>query len=103
MKPAAKPKDCDSISEIRGAIDIIDKEIIQLLAQRHDYVKEIVKFKSGDEKSIVASERKELVFKQRRAWAIERGLDGEMIEEIFRLLIKQNIQIQFDIQKSNNK
>ena len=103
MKPAPKPKDCGSISEIRDAIDKIDMEIIQLFTLRHDYVKEIVKFKSGDEESIVASERKELVFKQRKAWALEQGLDGEMIEEIFRLLIKRNIQIQFDIQKTNTK
>jgi isochorismate pyruvate lyase len=103
MKPLTKPQDCDNIQEIRDAIDVIDQEILQLFAQRHEYVKEIVKFKSGDEEGIIARERMELVLKQRKAWAEEMGLDAEMIDGVFRLLINKNIQIQFDIHNSNNK
>ena len=95
-----KPEACESISEIRDALDKIDLEIIYLFAQRHNYVKEIVKFKSGNE-GIVASERKEHVLKQRKAWAEELGLDPALMENVFRLLIEKNIQIQFDIY--NNK
>ena len=103
MKPLIKPHACDNIQEIRDAIDVIDREILQLFAQRHEYVKEIVKFKSGDEEGIIARERKELVLKQRREWAEARGLDPEMMEQVFRLLIDRNIQIQLDIYNSNNK
>ena len=103
MKPLIKPKDCDNIKEIRDAIDVIDTELLKLLEQRNDYVKEIVKFKDSDEKGIIAQERKELVLEQRKKWAEERGLDAEMIEGIFRLLIDKNIQIQLDISNSNNK
>ena len=103
MKSLIKPQACDNIQEIRDAIDVIDQEILELFAQRHEYVKEIVKFKSGDEEGIIARERKELVLKQRREWAEEKGLDAEMMEEIFRLLIDKNIQIQFDIKNSKNK
>jgi len=103
MKPLIKPHACDNIQEIRDAIDVIDLEILQLFAQRHEYVKEIVKFKIGDEKGIIAMERKELVLKQRKAWAEEKDLDAEMIVEVFRLLIDKNIQLQFDIHKSKNK
>ena len=103
MKPLIKPQACDNIQEIRDAIDVIDREILQLFAQRHEYVKEIVKFKSGDEEGIIARERKELVLKQRREWAEARGLDAEMMVEVFRLLIDKNIQLQFDIHKSKNK
>ena len=103
MKPLIKPQDCDNIQEIRDAIDVIDQDILQLFAQRQDYVKEIVKFKSADEEGIIARERQEEVLKQRKAWAEERGLDSEMMEEVFRLLIDKNIQIQLDIYKTNNK
>jgi isochorismate pyruvate lyase len=96
MKSARNPKTCESIEEIRDALDQIDKEIIQLLTDRHQYVNEIVKFKSNDE-GIVAKERQALVFDQRRAWALERGIDPELIEDIFKLLIEKNIQMQFDI------
>ena len=97
MKPLIKPKACENIQEIRDAIDVIDLEIVQLLAQRNEYVQEIVKFKSGDEGSIVASERRDLVLKQRKKWAQESGVDPEMMEEIFKLLIEKNIKMQFDL------
>ena len=103
MKLRTEPLACKNLQEIRDALDGIDREVIELLKERQAYVQEIVKFKGRDEEDIVASERKELVLKQRKAWAEESGLDSDMIEEIFSLLIKKNIQIQFEIQKSSNK
>jgi len=103
MKSLIKPQDCETLQEIRDALDAIDLDIIKLFAERHKYVKEIVKFKSSDEKAIIAQERQELVLNQRRAWAEEKGLEGQMMESIFRLLIEKNIQIQVDISNSNNK
>jgi len=103
MKSLIKPQDCETLQEIRDALDAIDLDIIKLFAERHKYVKEIVKFKSSDEEAIIAQERKELVLNQRRAWAEEKGLEGQMMETIFRLLIEKNIQIQVDISNSNNK
>ncbi len=103
MKPSIKPQDCENIQQIRDAIDGIDLEIIEHLVQRQEYVKEIVRFKSGDEEGIIARERKELVLEQRKAWAEKKGLDPKLIEEIFRLLIEKNIQIQREIFNSNNK
>ena len=103
MKRLIKPSACGNIQEIRDAIDVIDREIIQLFALRHEYIKEIVKYKSSDEEGIIARERKEQVLKQRKAWAEKRGLDADMMEEVFRLLLNKNIQIQFGIIKSNNK
>ena len=101
MKLEKKPNACENIGEIRDAIDVIDLEIIHLFAHRHKYVKEIVKFKSGDE-GIIAKERKELVLKQRKVWAEENELDSGMVEEVFSLLIEKNIQIQFDIYKNKD-
>ena len=102
MEPLKKPEDCSNIQEIRDAIDKIDQEIIQLFAQRYDYIKEIVKFKSGDE-GIIARERKEQVLQQRKAWAEESGLDPGLYEKLFQLLIEKNIEIQFEIYNSSKK
>ncbi|MDX2432795.1 MAG: chorismate mutase [Bacteroides sp.] len=101
MKLSKKPHACENIQEIRDALDQIDLEIVRLFALRSEYVKEIVKFK-GDDKSIVASERRELVIKQRKKWAQESGVDPEMMEEIFKLLIEKNIQMQFNIYKKKD-
>jgi len=100
MRLSKLPDACETISEIRDAIDEIDKELIHLLGIRHQYMKEIVKFKSGAE-GIIAKERKELVLQQRKAWAKESGMDPDLIGDIYKLLIEKNIQIQFEIY--NNK
>ena len=102
MRPAKKPEDCENIQDIRNAIDRIDIKIIQLFAERDVYVREIVKFKA-DEKGIVAQERKDHVIRKRREWAAEKGLDPDLFEKLFRLVIDKNIQIQFDIYHSSNK
>ena len=102
MGTAKKPEACENIQDIRNAIDEIDREIIQLYAQRDAYVREIVKFKSSDE-GIIAMERQAKVLQQRKAWAAEMGLDPELFEKLFGLLIEKNIQIQFDIHNANDK
>ena len=102
MGSLKKPEACKNIQDIRSAIDIIDRDIIRLFASRDSYVREIVKYKSG-EKGIIAQERKEHVLRPRRNWAAEMGLDPELFEKLFGLLIEKNIQIQFDIHNSNNK
>jgi len=102
MGPAKKTEACENIQDIRNAIDEIDREIIQLYAQRDAYVREIVKFKSSDE-GIIAMERQAKVLQQRKAWAAEMGLDPELFEKLFGLLIEKNIQIQFDIHNANDK
>jgi isochorismate pyruvate lyase len=103
MEPLVKPGECNNIQEIRDAIDTVDREILQMLSLRLGYVHEIVKFKSRDKEGIIAAERREQVLKMRRTWAEEMGLDGDLIEEVFRLLIARNIQIQFDINNTDSK
>ena len=102
MEYPKKPGECENIGEVRKALDQIDMEIIQLFARRNKYVREIVKFKVGDE-GIRARERREVVLEQRKAWAEERDLDPEMMEEIFKILIEKNIQIQFEIYKKEDR
>ena len=102
MKLVKTPKACENIGEIRDAVDKIDLEIVQLFALRHSYVKEIVRYKSSDEEEIIAKERKEHVLKERAAWALERGVDPGLMEDIFRLLIEKNIQMQFDINNNSD-
>ena len=53
-------------------------------------------------KVLSPARRRALVLKQRKAWAQESGLDPEMMEEIFKLLIEKNIQMQFDIFKKKD-
>jgi len=96
------PKECESIDEIRQAIDSLDYDIMKLFGKRFQYVKEIVKFKT-DEESIIAAPRRDSVLMQRRIWAEENGLDPDVFEDLYRTLIMHFISEEMDILKQNNK
>lgn len=86
-----KPSDCNNIDEIRNEIDRIDTEIIRLLGERFEFVKEVVKYKSKDKDSIVAKQRYDSVIETRRRLAEENGLNPELIESIYIQLLNHFI------------
>jgi isochorismate pyruvate lyase len=51
-----RPEDCESIWDVRQAIDALDQEIIRLLGRRSSYVEAAARFKTG-EQSVRAPER----------------------------------------------
>lgn len=87
------PEDCSTIDEIRDEIDSIDNQIINLLGRRFLYVKEIVKFKKNVE-DVIARERYNKVFEERRKWAVEEGIDPDVVESIYKILIHYFIEEQ---------
>lgn len=91
------PEKCENIGEIREAIDHIDKEIIELIGRRFNYVKEIVKFKDKDKDSIIAKDRYNKVIENRRSLAVENGLNPDLIENIYKILINHFIDKEIEI------
>jgi isochorismate pyruvate lyase len=81
------PAECSSIQDVRDAIDAIDQEIVAALGLRAQYVKAITRFKKT-EQDVRAPERQQQLFAQRRAWAVEAGLDPDMVEQLYRMLVE---------------
>jgi isochorismate pyruvate lyase len=79
--------DFNNLAEIREKIDILDKKIINLLAERSKCVKEAAKFKTTVE-DVKAPDRVEQVITKVRKLAVEDGLDPDIAEETYRTLIK---------------
>lgn len=86
------PSECTNIQEVRDEIDNIDKVVIKLLSERFGYVKEVVKYKERTASSIEASDRRNAALKDRREWAVQVGLDPEVIGEIYDRLIRYFIE-----------
>jgi isochorismate pyruvate lyase len=93
---------CRNIREIRAGIDEIDYQILAHLRKRMEYVEAIVKFKS-DPDEIVARERQLELLQKRSKWAMEFGLDPELIEEIYKTLINWNVRKEMEIFRSKEK
>ncbi|MBP7962176.1 MAG: chorismate mutase family protein [Caldilineaceae bacterium] len=82
----ANPAECTTIDEVRAEIDRLDRQIIQALGERFQYVKAIVQFKNS-EAEIDAPARRALVLRQRRQWAEEVGFPPDAVEEMYHNLI----------------
>jgi isochorismate pyruvate lyase len=80
------PEECSSLDEVRREIDGIDRDIITLLGRRSLYVEAAARFKTS-EQHVAAPDRQVAMLRTRRDWAIEAGLDPDVIEDIYRRLI----------------
>ncbi|AFZ37530.1 Chorismate mutase, type II [Stanieria cyanosphaera PCC 7437] len=93
------PKECQNLQEIRTEIDQLDRDIINLLGQRFEYVKVASKFKTN-EISVKAPERLQAMLTQRRIWAESAGLNPDVIEEMYQNLV--NYFINEELQSLQN-
>ena len=76
------PADCQDVTDIRQAIDAIDQQVIDLWAERFEYVKAI-KFKT-DPAAVGPPARLAARLAQRRQWAQAQGLSPDITESICR-------------------
>lgn len=88
MRP---PEACESLAEVREAIDTLDRELLALLGRRAGYVHAAARFKT-DAASVRAPDRQRAMLEQRRAWAAEEGLDPEVVAQLFTLLVEYFIR-----------
>lgn len=96
-----KPEECQNIEDVRAAIDEIDMKLIDLLAERFLYVKEVVKYKENSLDSIIAHKRREEVINTRKKWATEKGLDPEVIAKLYILLTEYFISEEIKMMKNS--
>jgi isochorismate pyruvate lyase len=93
------PHECKNIEEVRNAIDVIDNDIIDLIAKRYQYVKEIIKYKNTAE-DVFARERYNSVINKRRELALKHKLDPDVIETMYKVLMDYFIKEQLLLLKN---
>ncbi len=67
-------------------MDALDQEIIALFSKRVAFVQAAARFKSSAD-AVADPDRMNAVFATRRAWAEQAGLDGAVIESLYRDLV----------------
>jgi isochorismate pyruvate lyase len=86
----------DSLQEARQAIDSIDTEIIRLLGNRAGYVRQVANFKK-DPEEVPAPTRYAEVMRRRRELAEAAGLNPDIIEKMYRVLVDNFIKEEIEI------
>jgi len=85
------PSACTSIDDIRGAIDHIDRQVVNLIGQRAEYVRAAVRFKRS-QAEVQADDRVRQMLDQRRQWAQQDRLDPDLIEALYRQLVQHFVR-----------
>ncbi len=91
---------CNSLEEVRSNIDRIDDQIIKLIAERTDYVKQASSFKKSED-GVKAPGRVEAVIKRVREKAEKYGANSDMVEVLYREMISRFVSMEMDVFKQS--
>jgi len=83
-----------ALDELRVKIDGINEQIIQLLAERAEVSKQIAEEKKSIGKEIYDPEREAQLIIKIKTLAKEKGLDEDLIENIFKQIMDNSKEIQ---------
>jgi len=75
-------RQCSSLEEARLEIDRLDDQIVELIAARNAYIRQLAHFKNSVDE-IKAEERMADVINRARARAIELDLSPNLINDLF--------------------
>jgi len=75
-------KKCNSLKEVREEIDKIDDQIVDLIATRNAYIRELAHFKNSIDE-IKAKDRIDDVINRMRSRAIELDLSPNLINDLY--------------------
>jgi len=85
------PKDCNSMEELRAAIDAHDQVLMAALKKRADFIDRAVELKSENGWPARIPGRVEEVAQNARQNAIELGYDPDFAEAVWRQMIDWSI------------
>jgi len=75
-------KKCNSLEEARKEIDKVDNQIVDLIATRNAYIRELAHFKNSVDE-IKAKDRIDDVINRMRSRAIELDLSPNLINDLY--------------------
>ncbi|MEA1943780.1 MAG: chorismate mutase [Euryarchaeota archaeon] len=90
------------LSDIREKIEMIDKDILTLIAERTNLAGTVLELKRAEEKSIEDEEQEQIVLNRAIDYATELNLDIGSIKQIFLILIGMNVERQHELSGEGN-
>lgn len=88
------------LSALRARLDVLDRELMHIAAQRAAIVGEIAQAKAGEGKPLFDRERERKVFEKARATGADFGLPEEVSQGLMRVLVEASHRIQEDASRA---
>ncbi|RYZ15031.1 MAG: 3-deoxy-7-phosphoheptulonate synthase, partial [Sphingobacteriales bacterium] len=83
--------------EFRARIDRIDRELVEILAERMAVVEKLGEFKKQNNVTILQMERWKEIFESRPVWAEKLGVSEEFVRKLYELIHLESIRKQNEI------
>lgn len=90
-----EPEQCESMTDVRAALDELDRAITQLLARRFRYIEAVARIKQRRDQ-VRDEERIAVVIDHVRSSAAALGAPAELIAKVYRNLIETSIEYEFE-------
>jgi len=94
-----KIANCTTLDEARAKIDTVDEQIVALIAERNNYIKQIAHFKTSIDE-VKAEDRIDAVISRVREQAISLDLSPNLINDLYVRMI--NAMVESEIVEFNN-
>ncbi|NOD77112.1 MULTISPECIES: chorismate mutase [unclassified Ruegeria] len=91
MPTLTPPQDCSTMQELRVQIDRLDRQLIDMLVKRASYIDRASQLKPGEGLPARIPDRVEEVVQRVRKSSDELGMDPDLAEELWRILIDWSI------------
>ncbi|WP_170352146.1 MULTISPECIES: chorismate mutase [Ruegeria] len=91
MPTLIPPQDCHSMRELRVQIDKLDRQLIEMLVARATYIDRASQLKPGEGLPARIPDRVEDVVQRVRTSSDELGMDPDLAEKLWRILIDWSI------------
>ncbi len=90
---------CTTLDEARAKIDKVDEQIVALIAERNNYIKQIAHFKTSIDE-VKAEDRIDAVISRVREQAISLDLSPNLINDLYVRMI--DAMVESEIAEFNN-
>jgi len=84
-------KKCNSLHEVRNEIDILDRQLVELISKRSHLIRQAATFKESIA-DVKAQERIDDIMQRVRTKAIELNINPNMISQLFQIMIDEMVE-----------
>ncbi|AXT26837.1 chorismate mutase [Ruegeria sp. AD91A] len=91
MPTLTPPQNCNTMQDLRAEIDKLDRQLIEMLVTRASYIDRASQLKPGEGLPARIPERVEEVVQRVRANSDALGMDPDLAEKLWRILIDWSI------------
>jgi len=78
------------IEKLRKRVDIVDRKLVSLLAERFKTTKEIIFLKKRDGLAVKDGRREDIILKEASKLAKEIKINTDFIKDIFKRILKES-------------